>query len=431
MTSLTARIGNVARYLPAIQPWFAEDVEKPGRASMPIQSRDLNFLKPDALWCYGFCLASAILLLDSERNAITRRSPHSTWVLGDSGGYQIGTGKGLRGFDNITADKAAARWRSSIYSEDILRWLELNCDCAMTLDFPLWLKLDRFRASPFHGCSVELLTDLTVENLRYFADNRGRYGSCEFLNVLHGRTEAEEDYWYRRVREFDFEGWAIGGSVGNVLDLRRLLKRLLLLRDDGMLISKKRRVHILGVSQLKWAVVLTAIQRSIQRTSGPEFAVSFDTSTPFVAAARYQKFAVPPVLTADIDTWAIQLREFPNGYGAAVVDADEPFPPGSPLSDLLTLGDMNPVKDPYAARTFDRFSDDILANHNCYVTLSAIIDANKAALGRGPLPQALADLIGLIEELFKSETWLGLLQGRESLAIVKAAGLGSKEAAGR
>jgi hypothetical protein len=65
----------------------------------------------------------------------------------------------------------------------------------MTLDIPLWLKSDGFDKSPFHNCAIEQLTDLTVENLRYFDKHRGVVGACKFLNVIQGRDEEEEAYW--------------------------------------------------------------------------------------------------------------------------------------------------------------------------------------------------------------------------------------------
>jgi hypothetical protein len=91
------------------------------------------------------------------------------------------------------------------------------------------------------------------------------------------------------------------------------------------------------------------------------------------------------------------------------------------LSSVLTLGDMNPKKSKFAAQTFDPFSFSALANHNTYVLLTACIGANKTAFGRGPIPQALADLIGTIGELFRAEAWHGLLRNSETRAIIKAA----------
>lgn len=426
MGDVTSLIDNYAVYVPALSVGFAEYVMKDvGRPGFHIAPRDLNFLQPDALWRYRSALASSMsFAFHSQPNIVTHRNPASSWILGDSGGFQIGTGV-IKGFRARTPEMVARRWRSSSLKEDILRWLELYCDCAMTLDIPLWLRLNN--KSPFQACSVELLTDLTVENLQYFADHRGRYGQCEFLNVLHGTTDEEEEYWFRRVGDFDFEGWAIGGSVAGALDMRRLLRRILLLRDQGMLGGRKRRLHVLGMSQITWAVALTAIQRAVQRTAGHRFTVSFDTSTPMITAGRHQRIARRPQFTNDIRTWAIPSEEFPNGHAAAVRDADMPFPPGSPLSSVLTLGDMNPNRSPYAAQTFDRFSFNALANHNTFVHACAAIEANRIAFGWGRgVPGPLSDVFGLIDQLFRCEAWDRLLTDSRTQELFGAAGLATR-----
>jgi hypothetical protein len=287
--------------------------------------------------------------------------------------------------------------------------MEANCDYAMTLDMPLWVRQSKWRASPFHHCSVEQLTAMTVDNLKFIDQRRGAVGDCKFLNVLQGQTEAEEDYWYSKVRDFDFEGWAFGTKMDWKTGIDRLLKRILLLRDDEMLCGRKEWLHILGVSQLKWAVALTAIQRGIQKSTGTKFTVSFDASTPLLMGARYQRYAVPPQLTQDITSWRIPAEDFPVGHAAATINANEPFPEGSPISSLLTIGDMNPKKSAYAANTFGKFSPYVLANHNLYVYLRAFIDANDAAFNGGAVPQPIADLVGLVEELFATERWQTLL----------------------
>jgi hypothetical protein len=363
------------------------------------------------------------LAFTKKPNAITQRHPSSSHIIGDSAGYQIGTGA-------LTEIKSWARharepeliaklWRESTVLDKILRWLELHCDVATTVDMPLWARLQKSGKSPFQGCSVELLTELTVQNLRYFSDHRGLVGSCQFLNVLHFDTEAAEEHWYEMVRPYRFEGWATAGRAGGSLPFRRLLRRLLLLRDDGMLGGRYRWFHVLGKSQLVHAVAFTAIQRAVQKGSGSPFTLSFDSSTPILLAGERQRYMLPPVLGRTLDSWTFTDLEFPNGHAAATVDADQPFPPGSPLSDLLAVGDMNPRTSPYAAQTFDVFSFMALANHNCYVAIRAFIDANEIVFGaRSSAPQEIADLIGAIGDLFECEEWARHLQAMTTSTIL-------------
>src|SRR4051794_6255545 len=95
MIDLNAPIENHALYLPAVQPWFAELVLKDPTRELPVTPRDLNFQNAkSSLWTYRYCLANAMTLDRRRPNSITQRDPASSWVLGDSGGYQVGSGKG-------------------------------------------------------------------------------------------------------------------------------------------------------------------------------------------------------------------------------------------------------------------------------------------------------------------------------------------------
>lgn len=159
-----------------------------------------------------------------------------------------------------------------------------------------------------------------------------------------------------------------------------------------------------------WAVALTAVQRGVQQSTGSKFTISFDTSTPFLWAGKFQQYPRAPRLTKNVNTWKFSSVKFPVGYAAATKNAKSPFPFGSPLSDLLTLGDMNPNKSPYSAQTFGRFSGHALGNHNAYVYLRAFNEANKKVFDSKTAPQVIADLIGLIEQLFSTENWSSLLK---------------------
>ena len=420
--NLSAKIKNYALYLPAVSQTYAEYVIQKRDTTAPrnVRPLDLNFLNSRSkLWTYKWCLASAGDLAYSDRsNAITRRDPKSSWILGDSGGYQIGTGalRDTKGWSDFARkpDEIVRRWQKSKITHDILRWLDAHCDYAMTLDMPLWVKSSARKKSPFHYCSVEQLTDMTVENLRYIDKHRGSVGNCKFLNVLQGNDEKEEEYWYRRVREFEFEGWAFGTKFKFESGIHRILKRILLLRDDGMLGGRRQLLHILGVSQLIWAVALTAIQRGIQANTGSPFTVSFDSSTPFLWAGKYQKHPKSLRLTKDVRTWRFTTVPFPVGHAAATTDAKRRFPAGSPLSRRLTLGDMNPDKSPFSAQTFGRFSTPALGNHNTYVFIRAFIDANRKAFQEKAAPQRIADMVGDIAELFECENWESALKKRGS-----------------
>ena len=116
-----------AIYIPSVSANFAMAIHaKNWKRDLPkgVGEDDLNFLDPkNKLMRMSHVMSSAGQALDQPRDCIiTTRDRRSTLVVGDSGGYQIATGK-LR--INGDADRLK-----------ILRWLEANADVAMTLDVP-------------------------------------------------------------------------------------------------------------------------------------------------------------------------------------------------------------------------------------------------------------------------------------------------------
>jgi hypothetical protein len=422
---LSNEIRNYAVYTPALPPAFLEYVVGAKQITRgSVRPSDLNFLDDqNPLWMYRYAMASAGSLAYSKRpNAITRRNPACSYIVGDSGGFQIGTGAlpvlKRWGRRQRKPKHIAELWRDSTALGTIVRWLELHCDWAMTVDMPLWVKNPRFKMSPFLHLSTKKLTELTVENLEYICDQRGAVGNCKFLNVLQCSSEKEEEHWYEEVHHFPLDGWAIAGTVGGNLALHRLLRRVLLLRDDGML-AERHWLHVLGKSRLLYAIAFTAIQRAVQKSTGSPITVSFDSSTPILLAGKHQKYVVPPILGPEITDWEFSAKRFPNGYAAATVHADDPFPHGSPISALFTVGDMNPRTSPYAAQSFDLFSFMALANHNCFVMIRAFLDANQIIFGRrSSPPQEIADLVGGIGDLFEREEWASYLDALMSTTIL-------------
>ena len=130
--NLSAKINNYALYLPAVPTAFMEYVVKRDlNAPRNVRPLDLNFFNSRSkLWTYKYCLASAGHLAYSKKsNAITQRDPKSSFVLGDSGGYQVGTGA-LPDMKRWSAharktDEVSKLWYKSRIkiTSDILRWL--------------------------------------------------------------------------------------------------------------------------------------------------------------------------------------------------------------------------------------------------------------------------------------------------------------------
>ena len=83
----------------------------------------------------------------STPDIVSTRSK-DTVVIGDSGGYQIGTGKFplVEGWHKLSKDPNLIfnKWmREKSIRDMVLRWLDRYCDYAMTLDMPLWILNDK------------------------------------------------------------------------------------------------------------------------------------------------------------------------------------------------------------------------------------------------------------------------------------------------
>jgi len=435
--NLTARVDNFAVYLPAVQRVSAETLTdatqllREKHVLPNIKAGELNWLlENNKHWEYKWCLASAGHLYNRNKdNIISTRYPHSI-VVGDSSGYQVGTGKlkatkKWKAFATDTA-KVKEEWLQSGIRRHILEWLDVNCNYAMTLDMPLWVADKNLGGdSPFHYFSTDELTELSVDNLRFFDSYRDRQTGTQFLNVLQGfggsepstqyaNSLASEEHWYNAVKDFAFEGWALGGDVGWRGGIYRVLRRLLILRDDGFLTAPRNWCHVLGVSQVCWAVMLTAIQRAIRKHVNEQFTISYDSASPYMVAGQFQQYAVKPNLSKNLEDWVIKNIKMPTGYGIANYSQPEPFPHYSPIASLFTLQDLNVNKSPYAKKHTDALADEVLINHNVYVYVSTFIEANELVFNNPQ--QAPSDFVraaAIIDKLFEIDDWQPLLDSNK------------------
>lgn len=166
----------------------------------------------------------------------------------------------------------------------------------MTLDMPLWARdpdallgsNDKPSSSQLRNLEVEQLIQLSVDNLIFFSDNRGRNHSkgTKFLSVLQGLDEASTDLWYNAVKGFEFEGWAFAGEPARLPNTMKLLRKML---DENKL-DKTEWVHVLQNSPPIMTALYTAIQRSLSKAVGHKITLSCDSSSPHQAAGKIQEF---------------------------------------------------------------------------------------------------------------------------------------------
>jgi len=344
-----------AIYVPAVPPVYAMAAyAQDWRRSLPagVESGELNFLDPaNRLFRISHVLSSAGQAINQPRPCIiTERNKRSTLVIGDSGGYQIASGR-----LHINGDKDRLK---------ILRWLETNADVAMTLDVPTGPVLG-------HGYAFRNSRDClrtTLDHLEFFQTNR-KSADTIFLNVLQGNNAREADAWYEAVKDFEFEGWAFAGVMR--LNFYHLLRRILIIADEGKLENKKW-IHILGTNQLDTAVCLTALQRAINKHINPNLRISYDTSSPFRNLAYNNVYSLPKF---DRSGMVMPTERIPDGVEFVGSKIRWPWP--SPLGDRMVMGDVCVKNDPYAGSQRDMQSSLYMANHNLSSLCAAVALANR------------------------------------------------------
>ena len=171
--------------------------------------------------------------------------------MGDSGGYQIASG--------------AIKWDMSI-RERIFKWLEHNSDIAMNLDIPPKIK--------YEGMYEECLK-ISKDNFKYFADNQS--GNTDFLNVVQGTNDLEYINWYNEMKEYPFQGWAVGGGGRNVFAFMSGVMSLL--QGGEHLKDTNKYFHILGISKIKDFLMLNQLQKSLNEVDS-NIVVTTDSSSP-------------------------------------------------------------------------------------------------------------------------------------------------------
>jgi hypothetical protein len=346
---LTPLQRDYAVYLPAISSFYSTYVAKQRLEEFVPKDRipagfdrgieGMNFLNPEqGYFYYKYALYSAgHAQLDLEKSMdqesmIQQRDRSKTMILGDSGGYQIG--KGVLKFDWLNFEGTEANKTR----KKILEWLELTADWSMMLDVPTWA-CDHIHSPKTGLKSFEDCLDKTKFNNKYFLENR--LGQTKWLNVLQGSDWDTAEKWYDGVKEFSdpavwgdkaAEGWAMGGA--NMCKMDITLKRLMTMRDDGML-TGKNWMHFLGTAQLDWSCYLTQIQRQIRKHINPELTISFDCASPFIATAHGLVYTNAQHTNK---RWSVIMDKAPDNKSLS--GSDIPFPFESEFSSRLIMKDI-------------------------------------------------------------------------------------------
>jgi len=217
---------------------------------------------------------------------------------------------------------------------------------------------------------------------------------------LQGDNHTSAEAWYQEMKDFcdpakypdtHFDGWAMGGQ--NMCDVHLVLRRLVALRYDNLLQQGKHDwMHFLGTSKLEWAVLLTVIQRAVRKYVNPNFTISFDCASPFLATANGQvyfenvfehdsKWSYRMAPSADDKKYSTDTRKWSTGV---VADGIYDNWQDSPISNMLKMkdiciykpGDLNKIGKE-GKTSWDSFSYALLMGHNVWMHLTAVQEANR------------------------------------------------------
>jgi hypothetical protein len=470
--NLTATQNDYAYFLPATSGFYSTFIGKqrygnyvdPARIPPSLANgvESLNYLNPDkGAFYFDHCLYSAghanldLTKPDETEDMFRNRDRSTSWVLGDSGGFQIGKGVWEGEWRDPTGPEVAAMWAEvnakgvelvpqvhptghpktdkngnpkytkidhpKLYQarldaaqkkrEQVLTWMDTLMDYGMVLDIPAWVERSPAGRKATGIESYQQAVNATRYNNEYFIKHRN--GNCKFLNVLQGETHEQADDWYQQVKDFcdtkiygdkAFNGWGMGGQ--NMCDIHLVLKRLVALRFDGLLEQGQHDwMHFLGTSKLEWAVLLTDIQRAVRKYHNPDFTISFDCASPFLATANGQiyintetedrtKWVYRMQASADDKKYATDSRLFKD---AVLQDGVFEKFETSPIIDQVQMkeiciyapGDLN-KNGKEGATSWDSFSYALMMGHNVWMHLNAVQEANRQ-YDSGKLPSMLVD----------------------------------------
>tara|TARA_A100000172_G_scaffold3757_1_gene2322 strand:+ start:7428 stop:8888 length:1461 start_codon:yes stop_codon:yes gene_type:complete len=408
-TNLTAEQNDYAVFLPAVSGFYATFIGKQRSMEYVDTSRipsnfnngveSLNFLNPtQGQFQYKWCLYSAghadlDINRDSPKEDMFRKRDRTTsWALGDSGGFQIGKGVWEGDWKDPNCPKAQKK------REQVLAWMDAYMDYGMILDIPAWVARSPKGQQATGITTYEEACQATNINNEYFMKHRS--GACKFLNVLQGENHTEADDWYERMKKYcdpkqypdtHFNGWSMGGQ--NMCDIHLVLKRLVALRFDGLLEKGIHDyMHFLGTSKLEWATLLTDIQRAVRKYHNPNFTVTFDCASPFLATANGQVYC--QIETEDRTKWVYRmvasiddkkLSTDTTPFAQAFVREgkhdsflDSPISTGLTAKDICIYapGDLNKIGKE-GRTSWDSFSYAIMMGHNVWMHINAVQEANR------------------------------------------------------
>jgi hypothetical protein len=374
-----------AIYVPSVSPGYAMTAyAKDWKRDLPkdVSAEEMNFLHPaNKLFRISHVMSSAGQALSQARPCIiTERDRSSVLMIGDSGGYQIASGR-LK----INGDPDKLK---------ILRWLEQHADVAMTLDVPTGPVL---KPGYQYRTSKDCLA-ATEHYLAFFQKHR-KSSNTRFLNVLQGNNTKETDAWYKAVKKYQFEGWAFAGIMRH--NFFNLCRRIIQMLDENQL-PDNSWIHILGTNDLETAIGLTAIQRALTTHVNRNIRISYDTSTPFRMLSWSLVYTTPRFERQLMSMPSTKIPDDPRYLGSFLR-----FPWPSALGNKLRMGDLCYRPAATGDTTLDSQSHHYMSLHNLSALCDGVVFANRVFDSEGVTHQhsigtAIGAAVEAIEEIFRT-----------------------------
>ena len=203
-------------------------------------------------WRHKYFLLTAAMFHKRKTSIREDLGMQDTCIFGDSGGFQVANG--------------SLKWDKSLL-ESIFRFLEAESNIAMNLDIPP--KIDY--TGKFREC-----LEISVENFKYFADHQS--GKTKFLNVLQMDGQTDDFHiWYDAVKDFEFNGWGVGGTL--LQHYNSLYVTALLLSEREFEKKSCEYLHFLGATNPFNFLIYACIQKNFVKYY-PHCTLTTDSSTP-------------------------------------------------------------------------------------------------------------------------------------------------------
>jgi len=358
----------------------------------------LNFLNSkQGLYTYKWGLYSAghanlDTIVDDPAESIIRKREQGTFMLGDSGGFQIMKGQWPADWKDMNCPKAIAQ------RQKVLKWMDTYMHYGMCLDVPSQTVRNQHLLDKHGITSIQDAITATHINNEYFIKHRN--GNCKFLNVLQGLNHTQSDAWYQEMKKYcdpkvypdnHFNGWAFGGQTK--IDIHLTLKRIVHIIHDGLLEPGKHDlIHCLGTSILEYAVLFSDIQRAVRKYHNPNLQITFDCASPFFSAAKGlayfntsiehdKKWAYSMEKTAEKKSYANDKRKFSD---AVLQDKVHKLFTDSPVTDRMLISDLCYRGQGFINQqgketktSWDTLSYTLLQAHNVYQHIHAVQEANR------------------------------------------------------